>query len=69
MSLASWAYYELIDEIGQTYYRWDEDRGMMEWWCGSEGWCSHGWNLGSLTRYAETYEDASVTEVTEDDVR
>ena len=69
MTLDRWDYYELIDSIGQTYYRWDAEREVMEWWCGPEGWCSHGWTPGSLLRYAETYDDATVTVVTEDDVR
>jgi hypothetical protein len=67
--LERWDYFELIDDIGQTYYRWDAERSVMEWWCGSEGWCSHGWTPGSLMRYVETYDDATLTVVTEDDVR
>lgn len=69
MTLDRWDYYELIDEIGQSYYRWDAELEMMEWWCGEDGWRAHGWTPGSLLRYAETYDDANVTVVTEDDVR
>jgi len=67
--LDPWEYYELIDGIGQTYYRWDSGREVMEWWCGPEGWCSHNWTPASLARYVETYDDATLTVVTADDVR
>lgn len=69
MTLDPWEYYELIDSIGQTYYRWDSEREVMEWWGGPDGWLPHGWTPGSLTRYVETYDDATLTVVTSDDVR
>lgn len=69
VTLERWDYLELNDEIGISFYRWDAERSVMEWWCGDEGWCAHGWNLASLMRYTDQYEDATVTFVTADDVR
>jgi len=69
VTVEPWDYFELIDDIGQTYYRWHTVEKRMEWWCGDEGWCPHGWTPGSLMRYAEMYDDATVTVVTSDDVR
>ena len=68
MMLEQYDYYELLDEIGQAYYRWDTKMGVMEWWVEGE-WKTHGWTPRSLRTYAERYDDATLNVVTADDVR
>ncbi len=68
MSLEQWDYYELIDDIGQAYYRWDAEQERMEWLVDGE-WIVHHWTPASLLRYDEMYDDVTLTVVTADDVR
>jgi hypothetical protein len=68
MQMTKYDVYELIDEIGQAYYRWDTEKARMEWWVDGQ-WKRHDWTPRSLRRYAETYDDATLNVVTEDDVR
>lgn len=61
-------YYELIDEFGQEYFRWDTNLGTMERYQDGK-WHSHGWSPRSLRDYADSWDDATLTVVTADDVR
>jgi hypothetical protein len=60
--------YELIDEFGQEYYRWNGELQIMEWFKDGE-WVTHGWTPASLMRYRDAFADVSLSVVTEDDVR
>lgn len=68
MTMTKYDVYELIDEIGMAYYRWNTDLEIMEWWVDGK-WKTHGWTPHSLMRYASFYQDATLNVVTEDDVR
>lgn len=68
MTMTKYDVYELIDDIGQSYYRWNTDLEVMEWWVDGK-WRTHRWTPRSLMRYADTYDDATLNVVTEDDVR
>lgn len=60
--------YELIDEFGQEYYRWNTTLEIMEWYKDGE-WVTHGWTPASLMRYRDSFKDVTLNVVTEDDVR
>lgn len=68
MKLDQWDYYELIDEFGQAYYRWDAELERMEWMVDGE-WLPHRWTPASLLRYEEMFGDVTLNVVTSDDVR
>ncbi len=63
-------YFELIDDLGQDYYRID-DSGEVETW----SQCDEVWYCGDITSLDELYAinestwTRSFQEVTEDDVR
>lgn len=60
--------YELIDEFGQEYYRWNGELQIMEWY--KDGaWVTHGWTPASLMRYRDSFSDVTLNVVTEDEVR
>lgn len=60
--------YELIDDFGQEYYRWNGELQIMEWYKDGE-WMTHGWTPASLMRYRDAFDDVSLNVVTEDDIR
>lgn len=67
----TYRYYELIDDLGQDFYRVDDDTGEVETWA-----CLDDvWYYGDLTSFEELEWIAKSTytskfeEVTEDDVR
>ena len=68
MKMEKYDYYELIDDLGTSYYRWDSDLELMEAWYDGE-WHVHGWTVASLHRWLDLCPDAVLNVVTADDVR
>lgn len=66
-------FFELIDDLGISFYRWDEGMEIMYFWNEVDG----VWDASTFRNPQEIYSyvhdsqqfPASVQEVTEDDVR
>jgi hypothetical protein len=69
MEMEKYDYYELIDDLGTSYYRWDTNLEMMEMYDPDLGWTQHGWTPASLHRWLDLCPDAVLNVVTADDVR
>lgn len=66
-------FFELVDDLGLSFYRWDEDAEILYFWNEVDKvWDASGFlDLNDLKSYASSLDKfpASVNEVTEDDVR
>lgn len=66
-------FFELVDDLGISFYRWDEDAEILYFWNEVDGvWDASGFNdPNELRTYVAECQQfpASVQEVTEDDVR
>jgi len=62
-------YYELIDGLGQDYYRLDSDGNIERWDSEKHAWFDSKLQQVDLDAFSSSPYTLSFTEVTEDDVR
>lgn len=62
-------YFELIDDLGQDYYRADGHELVDRWHADDGVWCFTLLNLSDLLEIGASEYTISFHEVTEDDVR